>query len=108
MAIFDQQGNPVDSGYSPQDWRSRELTVTLSATWSGGGPYTQQVSVSELTAGDAPLADVALTGQAATDRARLEDWSKVSRLTAGAGTLTAVCYDEKPAAALPLRLVILK
>jgi len=108
LAIFDQQGNPVDSGYSPQDWRSQELTVTLSATWSGGGPYTQQVSVSGLTAGDAPLADVALTGQAATDRARLEDWAKVSRLTAGAGTLTAVCYDEKPTAALPLRLVILK
>lgn len=108
LAVFDQQGNPVDSGYSPQDWQSRELTVTLSATWSGAGPYTQQIAVTGLTAADAPLADVALTGQAATDKVRLENWSKVSRLTAGAGLLTAVCYEEKPTAALPLRLVILK
>ena len=108
LAAFDQQGNPVDSGYSPQDWRSWELTVTLGATWSGGGPYTQQVSAAGLTAADTPLADVALTGTAATDKARREDWGKVSRLTAGAGTLTAVCYEEKPSAALPIRLRILR
>lgn len=108
LAVFDQQGNPIDSGHSPSDWNSKTLTATLSTSWSGSGPYTQQVAVSGLTAGDAPLADVVLTGQAATDRPRLEAWGMVSRLVTGSGTLTATCYDEKPTVALPLRLILLK
>ncbi|MEA4928601.1 MAG: hypothetical protein VB104_07990 [Candidatus Limiplasma sp.] len=85
------------------------LTAELAADgWTGSGPYTQEVSAAGLLADDVPLADIVLSDTAETAKAQLEAYGLIGRLDAGAGTLTATCYDEQPAVALTLRLKVVR
>ncbi len=108
LAALDQEGNPTDSGLTPEDWKSYTLEALLSTDWQGEGPYTQQVAVEGLSASHEPLADVVLTGTVDTDRARLQAWGLVGRLWTEEGVLQAVCYDKKPTVELPLKLRIVR
>lgn len=90
-------------------------TASFSATlstggWSTSAPYTQTVSVSGLLATDDPFVDVSLSGVSDTDAANalLEAWGFVGRVSAGAGTLTACCYEEKPAVEIPVILKVVR
>ena len=80
-------------------------TATLPiAGWSASAPYTQTVSVAELLENDTPIADVALSDTADTAKAQLEAYGMLGRLTCGAGTITAVCYEDKPTTELVINL----
>lgn len=108
LAALDQEGNPTDSGLTPEDWKSYTLKALLGTDWQGEGPYTKQVAVEGLSASHEPLADVVLTGTVDTDRARLQAWGLVGRLWTEEGVLQAVCYDKKPTVELPLKLRIVR
>lgn len=87
----------------------RTYTAVLAAGgWSAAAPYAQTVTVTGLLATDAPLVDAVLSDDAAAARAQLEAYGCVSRLTAGDGTLTALCYDAVPTAALTLALKVVR
>jgi hypothetical protein len=92
------------------DWLVSKVTpkiysATLTASgWSGSGPYTQTVSgLTGITVETNPDTDIAFSGAAATDTARLDNWQYVDRIVTGTGTITATCYREKPAVDLPIR-----
>lgn len=85
------------------------LTATLTvAGWSAAAPYTQTVSVTDLLESDTPIADVVLSDTVATAKAQLEAYGMLGRLTCGAGTITAICYEEKPTTELVLALKVVR
>lgn len=86
------------------------LTATLAAeSWTGSAaPYTQTVSVTGILATDRPIVDVALTGTTGTDTAILEAWGMVSRITTADGSITAVCYEDKPEVDIPIQMEVIR
>lgn len=90
---------------------TQRFSATLSASgWSSSAPYTQTVNVSGLLATDDPFVDVSLSGASTTSAATalMEAWGFVGRVNAGAGTITAYCYEEKPTVAIPLILKVVR
>lgn len=86
------------------------FSATLSATsWLGdAAPYTQTVTITGLLSTDRPIVDVALTGTASTDTAILEAWGLVSRITTADGSITAVCYEDKPEVDIPIQMEVIR
>ena len=82
------------------------LSATLTAAgWSATAPYTQTVAVAGVLAADNPIVDLNMSGATVdTASALQENWACVGRLAAGAGTLTAYCYEEKPEVDLPMTI----
>lgn len=82
----------------------------LASGWSESAPYSQTVSVEGILATDDPLVDVSLTGvtTAEAGKARTDAWTFVGRVEAGAGTVTACCYEEKPTVDLPVLLKVVR
>lgn len=90
---------------------TQRFTATLSTGgWSASAPYTQTVNVSGLLATDDPFVDVSLSGAstASAATALMEAWGFVGRVNAGAGRITAYCYEEKPTVAIPLILKVVR
>lgn len=79
-------------------------TATITASWSGSGPWTQNVAVSGITAADNPTIDIVLSGIDDTDRLRLEAWGMVSRITTYTGGITVRCLDDKPSVEIPIQI----
>lgn len=74
-------------------------TATLTAAgWSSSAPYTQTVSVSGITASDAPVISYKIPdGSSASAVAAIKKaWSCVDRGVTGANTITFYCYAKKP------------
>lgn len=67
--------------------------------WSSTSPYIQTIDVAGILASDTPLAYPYKPDTWTDDNMRgcLEGWDCVDRIVAGDGTITAYCYDEKPA-----------
>ena len=84
-------------------------TATLPSTgWTGeAAPYTQEVTVTDITAADTPLVDIVQTGTEATDAPMREAWGVVTRIVAGAGKITAYA-SEKPAVDVQIQLKVVK
>lgn len=90
---------------------TRSFSVTLPVSgWSASAPYTQTVTLSGLLSTDDPFVDVSLSGQSDAEAAAalMEAWGLVGRVTAGAGSITAYCYEEKPEVAIPLILKVVR
>lgn len=84
-------------------------SASLTSTgWTGdAAPYTQEVTVTGITAADTPLVDIVQTGTEATDEPMREAWGVVTRIVAGAGKVTAYA-SEKPAVNIPIQLKVVK
>lgn len=77
----------------------REFTFNLTTSWSGSGPYTQNVSINGITANTTGIIGVS---QSATQ----EQWQAANyaqlRITAqGANYITVTAYGVKPTVAIP-------
>lgn len=90
------------------DGKRAAYTVTLSTTWTGSGPYTQTVSVSGILATDMPHIMPAYSSNNATAIAQKEAWSKVSKAETAAGSITFTCFEEKPTAAIPIQIEVIR
>lgn len=82
----------------------------LGAGWSAGVPHTQTVEVEGILATDNPFVDVDMSGAAtgAAGTALSDAWMLVGRVEAGAGSITAHCYDDAPAVDIPLILKVVR
>ncbi len=82
----------------------------LGAGWSAGVPHTQTVAVEGILATDNPFVDVDMSGAAtgAAGTALSDAWTLVGRVEAGAGSITAYCYDDAPAVDIPLILKVVR
>lgn len=87
---------------------SRTFTGTLTAAgWSGSAaPYSQQLSAA-VTAEDAPIVDVQMSGTYETDKARGEQFAAIYRAVAAAGKITFYA-GEKPEVDLPVKILCIR
>lgn len=85
----------------------RVLTTTLNTAWQGSGPYTKTQTVNGLLATDTPIVDVVMSGNFATDEARIEAWGYVYRITTANNAITLYA-TEKPTVSLPIQLKVVR
>jgi hypothetical protein len=84
------------------------LTTTLNTTWQGSqAPYTKTQTVSGLLATDTPIVDVVMSGNFQTDKARIEAWGYVYRITTANNAITLYA-TEKPTVSLPIQLKVVR
>lgn len=86
-----------------RNWNRPNKTILLAlpaSGWSAAAPFTQTVSVTGVTAVDAPVIGISIAdgAAAATVKAQNKAWGCVDRAVTGNGTITFYCYNKKPAA----------
>lgn len=84
-------------------------SAEISTTWTGSSsPYTQDVTVTGITADDEPhiMPNYATTN--ATAIAQKEAWAMVSDGTAGANKITFTCFEDKPTTAIPIQIEVVR
>lgn len=73
------------------------LTCTfLADNWTETAPYTQTITVSQLTAAHNPDIDIIISDNIETGRKEELAYNYLTKITTGDGTLTALCYNYKP------------
>lgn len=108
--VYDTRNLGLDLYTYADGIRAKTITTNLSAAnWTGTGPYTQEVTVSFLTADNTAhlLAAPMLDDATETAMAQLEAWNLVGRIIPSDGKLTAICYEEAPGSDIPLRIEVL-
>lgn len=91
------------------DGKRAAYTATLTTTWSGSAaPYTQTVAVPGVLTSDAPHVTPVYSTTLATALLQREAWSKVSKAEAAAGSITFTCFEEKPTAAIPIQIEVIR
>lgn len=90
------------------DSKRKTWTATITTTWSGGGPYTQSVNVSGILASDMPHITPVYSSDNATALAQKEAWACVSKAVTAANAITFSCFEDKPAAAIPIQIEVIR
>lgn len=90
------------------DGKRATYTATLGTSWTGSGPYTQTVAVAGILASDMPHIMPVYDAANATAIAQKEAWSCVSKAEAAAGGIKFTCFEDKPGAAVPLQIEVVR
>ena len=90
------------------DSKRKTWTATITATWSGSGPYTQSVSVPGVLVSDMPHITPVYSSDNATALAQKEAWACVSEAVTEANTITFACFEDKPATAIPIQVEVMR
>lgn len=90
------------------DGRRFTATATLGDAWSDAAPYTQTLAVPGLLETDTPHIAPVYDSDPATALAQREAWAMVCQADAGAGSLTFTCFEDRPAAAIPLQIEVMR
>lgn len=77
----------------------RRINLTVGG-WSTAAPYTQLISVENVTAEDIPVIGILIADGTTAANVKLQNkaWGCVDRAVTGDGTITFYCYNKKPAA----------
>jgi hypothetical protein len=101
-------GNPATKKYVDGVVSRTHMTATvtlLTSGWSGSAPYTQTVAVA-VTADDAPHVCLIPDENAPSVVAQEESWGCVSRGVTADGSITFICYEEKPEVDLHIQMEV--
>ncbi len=90
------------------DRKRQTFTATLGTSWSGTGPYTQTVTVAGILGSDMPHIMPVYDAANATAIAQKEAWGCVSKAEAAAGGIKFTCFEDKPGAAVPLQIEVMR
>lgn len=75
-------------------------TATITTTWVGStAPYTQDITLTGITASDTPIIDIVPTTQE-----QIDEWSKISKITTGTNKITVTCFEDKPTVFIPIQI----
>lgn len=99
-------GDGVNKAYV--DGRRKSMTAVLTAAWEGAGPYTQTVSLAEITAMDCPHVGPMYSDDPQTAAAQKEAWGNVSIGTAGDGSIVFACLEDKPEVEIPIQIEVMR
>ena len=90
------------------DSKRKTWTASITTTWSGSGPYTQSVTVSGILASDMPHITPVYSSDNNTALAQKEAWASVSKAVTAANSITFSCFEDKPAAAIPIQIEVIR
>lgn len=90
------------------DSKRKTWTATITTTWSGSGPYTQSVTVSGILTSDMPHITPVYSSDNATALAQKEAWACVSKAVTAANAITFSCFEDKPAAEIPIQIEVMR
>ena len=102
-STYDPEGTVAAAGGIPDyvsanGSKPKQVYVTLSATWSGTGPYTQVVTVSDVTADS----EVSFRPNAAQLQQLIDDGVQALYVENDNGTCTAVAVGAAPSVAIKM------
>lgn len=100
--------NADTNGYLEGKLATPIYTGTISTTWNGSAaPFSQDVTITGLLAGDNPIVDLVPSSTYATAAKEIEAYGKIYRMVTAANTLT-VYATEKTTTALNIQLAVLR
>jgi len=77
--------------------------------WSDAAPYQQTVAVPGITVLDNPIAgQLFQDGDNAYNTQALEEWGYVSRITTAEGSITGICFEDKPTIDIQIQLKVVR
>lgn len=81
----------------------------LASGWSSTAPYEQTVAVQGITVLDNPIAGQLFQDGNNTYNAKaLEEWGYVSRITTSEGSITGICFEDKPTIDIQVQLKVVR
>ena len=87
---------------------STRYEKSISTTWEGNAaPYTQEISVSGMTAEDHPIVDIMPSDTYSDAEEQLSEWRKIYRFVSGSGKIT-VYATEKTTKAIPIQILCVR
>ncbi len=90
------------------DGKRKTFTATVGTGWTGSGPYTQTVAIAGILATDMPHVVPVYDADNTTAQAQREAWGCVSRGVAAAGGIQFTCFEDKPEAAIPIQIEVMR
>lgn len=90
------------------DGKRKTFTATISASWTGSGPYTQTVAVAGLLETDMPHIVPVYSTTNATAIAQREAWACIGQGEAAAGGIKFTCFTDKPGTAIPIQIEVVR
>ena len=86
-----------------------EFTASVTTTWVGASaPYTQDVTVTGILADDDPIVNPVYSATNATAILEKVAWGNIGKVETTLNTITLTCFEEKPATAFNLQLLVVR
>lgn len=86
----------IDGTITVQTTKIDKTCTFLATGWSDTVPYTQTVTVEDITESFNPRIDIIISDNVVTGKKEEIAFSYVTKVTTGNGILTAYCYETKP------------
>ena len=86
----------IDGTTTIQTTKMDKTCTFLATGWSDTVPYTQTVTVEDITESFNPRIDIIISDNVVTGKKEEIAFSYVTKVTTGNGILTAYCYETKP------------
>lgn len=104
LAFPRESGDGATKGYV--DSRRLVLRASVPVSWTGSGPYVQQVAVPGLLETDTPHVAPVYADDGPTAIAQKDAWDCISQAQALNGALKLVCLEERPQREIPILLEV--
>lgn len=83
--------------------------ATLTEQWAGdSAPYTQTVTISGLMETDMPHISPVYSDDLEVALAQRDSWGMVSKAVCSTGILRFICFEDKPTAAIPIQVEVMR
>lgn len=88
--------------------QKKTYNVTIDTMWTGTeAPYTKTIVVEGITADDIPHLELIQSATIETAIREQENFNKISKIISNAGSVTLICYEEKPEISLDARIEVM-
>ena len=95
----------MESAKAASDAGAAVTTATITDTWTGASaPYTQEVTVTGMTADYEPMICPVYSTVNATAILQQNAWNLVSSAVTGTDKITFTCFKQKPITAIPIQI----
>lgn len=83
--------------------------ATITTTWTGASaPYTQDVTVTGITASDNPIITPVYSATNATAILERTAWNMIGKAVTGTNVITFTCFEEKPTQAITISVKVVR
>lgn len=99
--------NALVESKSYSDSKHLSLTATIGIAWTGDtAPYTQEVTIKEISDTDRPHVMPVYSEDLETALLEKEAWATISDAYTKNGSITFICFEDKPVTAIPIQIEV--